>query len=435
MYQTESFRKPLMPDQYRLTERPMQDLRQCACGRMTFFNLPCANCGEVPDVFVFSEKTEKQKGSFRLRLFVFVLGGGILLTVAGYLLTSWVFALIFFLLTLTATSFTGLMYWGLGPTDRMYVWRLHGEESLFSNRTAFPVVNPRRLEVIMDAWYLDMDRLERMGLRGDWAKALYGARWLSSVYHNPRLSRLMLQAHLQLRTEGWDCYDLDEICANLTEHDISPEDTVPFLNLVERVVREHGCQNDAELKRLFAGMLRRHLEQLGAYTQINELLDAVGEDLIRACGVAVKGQQGNRIPIFPTYGEGFQAFLERLVQELSRHRREFVDNGKWIAVFLALDKLSMIDPARNAWAVRELELCYFHREEHLEPDNLLDAIRDWDGTVETWDIRLLHPEQRRAFAEVLGRWETDELERPYQTSAYSFLRQLYAESYRGRQKA
>ncbi|MBR4424623.1 MAG: hypothetical protein IKS66_01610, partial [Oscillospiraceae bacterium] len=86
---------------------------------------------------------------------------------------------------------------------------------------------------------------------------------------------------------------------------------------------------------------------------------------------------------------------------------------------------SDLDQACKEQTVCKLELCFFHREEHLEPDNLLDAIRN--GEMKDWDIRLLHPEQRRAFAAVLGRWETDECERPYPQSGYSFLRALYAE--------
>lgn len=426
MYQTECYCKPLLPDRYPLTEAPMRKLLQCACGRMTFFSLPCPNCGKVPDAFVFPEKSGPQDRMFRFRLFASVLGGGLLLTVSGYLLTSWVFGLLFFLLTLGATAITGLRLWLLDPGDRQYFWRLHGDVNLFARQTDLPVVDARSLEPLMDAWYLDMDRLERMGLRGDWNNALHGARWLSSVFRNPRLSRLMLQAHLQLHTEGRDCYDLDEICANLTEFDISPEYTVPFLNLVERVVREHGCQEEAQLKRLFAAMLRRHLERLATYRKIDNLMDAVGEELFRACGGPVTTQNGEKHGHIPMHAA--QAFMDRLVPELSLRRREYVENGRWIAVFQALDKeldATYLDQASKEHAVRELELCFFHREEHLEPDNLLDAIRN--GEEKDWDIRLLHPEQRHDFAAVLGRWETDEFERPYRQSGYYFLRELYAD--------
>ncbi len=426
MYQTACYCKPLLPERYPLTEAPMRKLRQCACGRMTFFSLPCPNCGEVPDAFVFPETSGPQDRMFRFRLFAAVLGGGVLLSVSGYLLTGWLFALLFFLLTLGATAITGLRLLLLDREDREYFWRLHGKVNLFARQTDLPVVDAGSLEPLMDAWYLDMDRLERMGLRGDWNNALHGARWLSGVFRNPRLSRLMLQAHLQLRTQGRDCYDLDEICANLTEFDISPEDTVPFLNLVERVVREHGCQEETQLKRLFAAMLRRHLERLATYKKTENVMDAVGEELYLACGGSVNTRNGGKhghIPMFAAQG-----FMDRLVQELKLRRREYVENGRWIAVFQALDKeldTTDLDQASKEQAVRELELCFFHREEHLEPDNLLDAIRN--GEMQEWDIRLLHPEQRRDLAAVLGRWETDEWERPYPQSGYSFLRELYAE--------
>ena len=130
MYQTACYCKPLLPDRYPLTEAPMRKLRQCACGRMTFFSLPCPNCGEVPEAFVFPENPGPQDRLFRFRLFAAVLGGGLMLTVSGYLLTGWVFALLFFLLTLGATAITGFRLRRLDPEDRLYFWSLHGNANL-----------------------------------------------------------------------------------------------------------------------------------------------------------------------------------------------------------------------------------------------------------------------------------------------------------------
>lgn len=425
MYQNECYRRPLTPKQYPGTGRPMQTLRRCACGRMTFLDLPCGNCGATPKTAVLEEK-----GGGEYLFQAAVLGGillpGAAVTIAAAALVHPAAAVLIALAAVAAAAAAEVKLFRTDAADRQFYWRSHSEwKPLFRRvEAALPRLEGKRLEPIIDAWYLDMDRVERLALREDWAQAMYGARQLSQVFRNARLARLQYQALLHLPGDGREGYDLNEVCANLRSGDIPDEDVLSVLRMIGDAVHQGGCTEQDNLKRLFAPLLQRHLRRIGQYASAEELAEPMGRDFFLYCGGEYFHVLGGEHGEPPKDAEGRHTFYERLVTEMVRDRQKYLEDGTWYPILRILRTMQSEDAAN---ALRTLEFCFFHREEHKARNNFYEQHQPAQGVDE--DVNLLHPEQRKFFTEVLGYWVVDENGNAY-TSSAPFLAELAKESRR-----
>ena len=342
-------------------------------------------------------------------------------------MTHGLVAVLIALLTAAATVLAEVRIFQIAAADRQFYWKFHSDwRGLFrKSKTVVPAFEAERLEPVLDAWYLDMDRLERLALQGKWEQALYGTRQLGCVFRNARLSRLQIQLLLRLPRYGRESYDLNEICAHLMSGDISDQNVMPVLQLIGDAVRAGNCLEQDHMKRLFTPLLQRYLRKLQEYDSVVELLDAVGVPLFQYCGGQIVEQNGNRRGELPKDTEGKRRFFDRLTTELARNRRAYVDHGTWYPIIRTL-KAIKTDEATLAF--HQIELCFFSRPEHLEKNNFYERIRKEKSMGES--VSRLHPEQRKWLSSILGSWIVDENGRNYSASELRFLRELARKSRR-----
>lgn len=423
MYQNDSYRKPISPERFPCAHRPMENLRRCSCGRMTFLSLPCAECGSVS-----GSKVKEQRGisgfRFHTAILAFVLGGGLVIAAAAGFLLSWIASAVILLLALGTAAYIEMTIQKLNREDRMFFWQVHSNpKELFKNSPDVPVMDDKLLEPIIDAWYLDIDRLERMAMAGKWEEALKGARELSAVYRNARLSRLMYSALLGTGNETRELYELDEICANLTVEDIPDNGILSFIKLTGRALREGSCSSYDNIKRIFTPMVRRCCDSIAASRSDAELLDALGEDRFRNCGGRIIRESDRTYGALPMSEDAKKLFFTRLSRVVRANRGELIDSGMWYSVLKELrDKYS--EEAGECFG--EIERCFFNREEHLERDNYYDRAEKADRYDHpAW---VFHPEQERFLAGIFERWVVDENGVPYSESSDPLIADLLSDS-------
>ena len=384
-------------------------------------DLPCGSCGaNVKNAAL--EKTGSAAGRlFHIAALSSILLGGAAVGVAGGFLLSRLIPVAVVPLTVAAVMAES-RFKKSAPEDRQFFWRFHSNwKAFFKKETPeIPVLEPKCMEPLIDAWYLDMDRLERLAFRGDWTLVGKGARQLSCIYRNPRLSRLQYRVLLHIPEGGRESFDLNEICANLKSGDIPDEEVEPFLGLISRAVCDGASLDQDNIKRLFPQLLERYLRKLASCAALNTLWGAMGEPLFQYCGgQMVKSINGIRGEL-PVGEEGRKIFFQRLLTEVTRRRRYFIVQGTWYPILLAVENTPGRDAAE---AFVALEKCFFHREERQEPHNFFEKAR-------RSGIYLLHPEQRKSMECILVHWVVDETGKPYASSEYDFLRDLAAESNR-----
>lgn len=258
--ETGFYRETIPTDCYPYAERPLESLRWCGeCGRMTFLAGSCPSCGRA-DLKRVCERREAEGAIFACVLvFPVAMAGALLSALSGILLGHVVSIAV---VCMTGASILWLLK-SLNATenaDRQAFWRFHTDpKQMFRSDAAVSPVDAVKAEPILDAWFFDMDETERQALAGDWEGALINARLLGHIYRNRRLSLLMLRALLTARQSGADCFDLDDICANLSPEDIGDADVDPFLRLVNNAVREGGLLRDGQIQRLYCALLPRRL--------------------------------------------------------------------------------------------------------------------------------------------------------------------------------
>lgn len=364
------------------------------------------------------EKKSAAERHFQAAILSGILLGGAVVAAAGALLFNGVAAVLITLAVAAVAAIAEISIFRIEGADRQFYWRFHSDWKLLfrKGKPTAEIVETDRFEPVMDAWYLDMDRLERLALQGQWEQVIHGSRQLSCVFRNARLSRLQYRILLHLPQDGREGYELNEICANLTSGDIPDEDVLPILKMIGDAVRQGSCAEQDHMKRLFAPLLQRYLRQLEKADSIDTLLDAVGEPLFRYCGGQIINLDGKIQGEFPRDAEGQHRFFERLTTELSRNRKTYIEQGAWYPILRIL-KTMQTDEALHAF--EQIECCFFHRREHEEKDNFYQ--RQKRGKEESG---LLHPEQRKLFSGIVGRWVVDENGNDYILSDFSFLKEL-----------
>lgn len=249
-------RKRLIPWEYAVTDHPVRELSRCRCGRVSLLPLPCPQCGRLERNPVL-ERRGRGEDLFRRASLLAVSAAGVMAALLWAAAGSGWAAVICLAAAAAAVLFVAQRIGKRTETDNQ-LWRFctDWKSLLRPEAKTIQVIEDAEIESVLDAWYLDMDRLERIALAGDWSTALQGARRLGCVYRNARLSRLEYRALLHLPLDDREAYDLDDICANLTAEDVSEQEILPLLHLICSSAQLNPGEQTFE-KKLFRALLNR----------------------------------------------------------------------------------------------------------------------------------------------------------------------------------
>ena len=424
MNKNETHRKPLETNQYPCYDNPIKNLRRCQCGRVTFLDFPCSFCGSSVNESVFVP-AQRADSRFKTGMMLRAVIGGLLLVLAGLVLYNRFVAVICGFIALGVVMNTSRQFRRIDKSDRLFFWLFHTDKRILFQKKEIPVLTSKHLEPLMDAWYMDMDYLERLSLNGQWEDALYGARRLFGVYRNPRLSRLMYRSLMHISPDGREYFELNEICAHVDADEIAFEDMASSLRMIERAVNESCCQQWDNVKKVFASLLRRYLVAISQRRNLHSYSEVLGEELFLYCGgQLIRLQNGRVSEEFPRDSEGEKNFMARLKVEVTRHRQDFIDNGTWYPLLSLVRESNMTDADKT---YQKLDACFIRGKEYSGINSNIgrSALRD-----KRLDVNHFHPDQKRIFTEILGYWVVDENGNYYTESSDPVLRQLASESHR-----
>lgn len=413
LYQSDCYRKPLIPSQYPATNKPINSLRRCECGRMTFLNLPCEDCGKMPSKLVF-EDTNLSMIKYQTTLFGVAIAGGVCLAIAAWMLLNVVWAIISLVLTIAVLALMVLFIKSVDQTDSRYYWKFHSNiKPLFTveNKSAAPL-EPSTLEPIIDSWYLDISRLERLALKMDWEAVQSGISQLASVFRNPRLSRLQYNYLLNTGFNIEDEYMLDELCMHIQCEDIADKDIPLLLRKMAYICRYGNCNSQNHIKRLFIPLFLRYIKILQKNSEFKQMSDCIGVSLFEYCGGIIHEQEDK----IPSDEDGEKLFFDRLITELYRYRQEYVDSGKWYFILKFIKNMDTENAKKAFWRINKLFLrnpkqseAFFHSQHRsYRSENKI--------------IFLIHPEILSELLDMVQFWQIDNNGKLYTSSDIAVIR-------------
>lgn len=413
LYQSDCYRKPLIPSQYPATNKPINSLRRCECGRMTFLNLPCEDCGKTPSKLVF-EDTNLSMIKYQTTLFGVAIAGGVCLAIVAWMLLNVVWAIISLVLTIAVLALMVLFLKSVDQTDSRYYWKFHSDiKPLFTieSKSAAPL-EPSTLEPIIDSWYLDISRLERLALKKDWQAVQSGISQLASVFRNPRLSRLQYNYLLNTGFNIEDEYLVDELCMHIQCEDIADEEIPLLLRKMAYICRYGNCNSQNHIKRLFIPLFLRYLKYLQKNSEFKRLSDCIGASLFEYCGGMINAWKDE----IPSDENGEKLFFDRLITELYRYRQEYVESGKWYFILKSIKGIETENAEKAFQRIKEL----FLRNPKQSEAFFNGQCRLYHS--EQRIISLIHPEILGELLDMVQFWQIDENGRLYSSSNLAIIR-------------
>jgi len=203
-----------------------QQFRHCRCGQFTFLPLPCRNCGSDKTEPAFRYALRRAKAERRRR---------------------WLFAVPFLAVTCVLA---GLIWLPLAVAPPVVVLAallgnsLHHSDELDICYWLFhdgakgrpPMAEPAAVERITNAYDADLRRLEQMldqDSSPECAKRVYPlAGEMAALFHNRRVSALLMRCLLALPMSEGVRVDVDQVCAFLEPEDL-PDQAAALLKLAD----------------------------------------------------------------------------------------------------------------------------------------------------------------------------------------------------------
>lgn len=223
------------PDSMALRER----FRQCRCGQTTFLDLPCRDCGRSDQEPVFQKARKRSLGSGIKRFGMSLL---CVLAVCALLWLIWppltALAILVALLVLVPNFLFGSL--GSDEITTCY-WLFHQTAPKISiNQDCLPMADRESLSAITDAYDGDLMRLERMletDLTPERALLVFRqAQSMTTIYHNRRVSKLLMRCLLVLPVSEGICLDMEQVCQFLTPDDFRDDSLFMVLLRTQREV-------------------------------------------------------------------------------------------------------------------------------------------------------------------------------------------------------
>lgn len=207
--------------------------RRCRCGEATFLDLPCRKCGSTDQTPVFELAEKQSRADARGRLLGCAVSLVVGLTVLGLLwlplLIPGVLVAVLALRPDPKQPYTRQM-------QRCY-WLFHRKKIGLLHQAEERMADPEALQEMVDAYDADLHYLERwleQQPTAETAEQVYAlAGSMAELYHNRRVSALMMKCLMHLPISEGICLDMDQICAFLHVEDFpKPE---------EILARVHEC--------------------------------------------------------------------------------------------------------------------------------------------------------------------------------------------------
>lgn len=236
-----------------------KQLRRCSCGQMTFLSLPCRCCGAQKSEPAFRwalRKAQTRRAGRWALAAAYVLA-------AGYAaLRIWPpLAVLIAVGTVAALAVDVIQ--NTAENDICF-WFFHDGTERGKN---LPVADISRIGALTDAYDADLRRLEQM-VESDHSpecaeSVFYLAQELAQVYHNRRVSALLLNCLTALPLSEGICVDLDQICAWLLPEDVSPDAMTKLEECARFTCLPAGGPTARFVGRFCAFRLQKSLESRG----------------------------------------------------------------------------------------------------------------------------------------------------------------------------
>lgn len=225
---------PVGKDDFPGSRALMDRLMVCPCGKLTFLELPCRRCGKLAFKPVLSKISQQERRS-RLKRWlaapVFLMG---MLVLAWFVWKPLVLvAAVPVYATLIQESFQKT------ETERTLehvYWLLHTEGK--AERGNLSLADATAVDQLTEAYDEDLRRLERIVENNNTtevaARVFRMAQSLSEVFHNRRVSALMMECLMRLPVGLGFNIDVDQVCAFLEPADLKNKEAA-LLKLVDCV--------------------------------------------------------------------------------------------------------------------------------------------------------------------------------------------------------
>lgn len=201
--------------------------RRCRCGTVTFLDGPCRTCGrtDLTPVFVLAERRSRRDGQIRL------LGCVVSLVVGLFLLSCLWLPLLIPGIVVAVVALWPAPGWTAARRIHRCYWLFHRKKPGLFHQGDERLADPDVLQEMMDAYDSDLryleQRLEKTPDAETAEQVFAQAHILAGIYHNRKVSGLMMKCLLLVPVSEGICLDMEEVCAHLHVEDFpKPEEVL-----------------------------------------------------------------------------------------------------------------------------------------------------------------------------------------------------------------
>lgn len=216
---------PIKSEDYPAPQILRNRLKRCKCGQMTFLDLPCRACGNIDlePAFVYARRQNNlYKARNGLKIILYLAAA----SVAMLLIWPPLVILVAIAAIIAAVSSRGFG----GPDVGTCFWLFHDSQKFSGQWYGIgntPMADPDALDALTAGYDGDLLRLERMlddVPDAEHALAVFHAvRSMAEIYHNHRVSMLLMRSLMLLPLSDGIRLDLDQICCFLRPEDFDDD--------------------------------------------------------------------------------------------------------------------------------------------------------------------------------------------------------------------
>lgn len=224
---------PIRVQDFPVTPMLAARFRRCRCGESTFLNLPCRVCGNQKQELVF----QAADNACRMDQLRFVLLSIVVVVVSCILL--WLIFPPAILLAIVVAIAAILPAKAAGNRELLKCyWIFHQPGRKVTTFARTPMIDQKSMAEIVNAYDGDMAYLEhrlKNNPTSECAQEVFRqAESMAELYHNRRVSALMMRCLLLLPLEDGICLDVDQVCVHLRPEDL-PDDKAALEKLYDCV--------------------------------------------------------------------------------------------------------------------------------------------------------------------------------------------------------
>lgn len=213
---------PIRLEDYPEVPALAKSFRRCRCGQTTFLDMPCHACGNQHLEPVFEAADKRARKS---RILLVLIGLPVLAAACILLGLIWPPLIVAALIVAGIAVLPSIQY-GSREIFQCY-WIFHSPTAFKKMADRTPYVEPAALDEISNGYDNDLAYLNHLLHKNptmECAQLVFRqAQNLTSVYHNRRVSALMMECLIHLPVEDGICLDVDQICEYLQPEDLKDD--------------------------------------------------------------------------------------------------------------------------------------------------------------------------------------------------------------------